>query len=36
MNEQKANRADKIENIAISAHLRCIEEEHEVKILLAV
>lgn len=36
MNEQKANRADKIANIAISAHLRCIEEEHEVKILLAV
>jgi hypothetical protein len=36
MNEQKANRADKIDKIAIPAHLRCIEQEHEVKILLAV
>ena len=36
MIEQKVNRADKIEKIAIPTHLRYIEQEHEVKILLAV
>ena len=36
MIEQKVNHADKIEKRAIPAHLHCIEQEHEVKILLAV
>lgn len=30
MIEQKVNRADKIEKIAIPTHLRYIEQEHEV------
>ncbi len=36
MIEQKAMHADQIEKRTILSHLRCIEQEHEVKILLAV
>ncbi len=36
MIEPKAKHADQIEKIAIPTNLHCIEQEHKVKILLAV